>query len=269
MTQERFSPKISVLMLAKNQESKLLMAAASVLEFPEAELILIEGSSTRSSQTAKILSQIYSPRVIICLQDDSGPAEGLNNGLDISRGEFIAVLNADDMYLPGALARVSSLFSQDDGCDLILGSGYVLREETLDLKFILSMPLNYKTIRRSPLRGSVFFHQGVFWRRDSYPNLRFNVENLASWDAEFVYEMLLMGATPRCESKPYALFRVHQSSISGSGRLGMWHDEWVSRMSKKVSNRGFGFLDHLFAFIFRVKKLIKTAFLLNRSIFRG
>jgi glycosyltransferase involved in cell wall biosynthesis len=61
--------------------------------------------------TGKILKK-YGDRIKYIFQENSGPASARNKGLKIARGEYIAFLDADDIWLPAKLEKQISLFRQ-------------------------------------------------------------------------------------------------------------------------------------------------------------
>src|SRR5437868_5073964 len=44
-------------------------------------------------------------------EQDAGQSDALNRAMRVSRGDVIGWLNADEFYLPGALAAVAEIFS--------------------------------------------------------------------------------------------------------------------------------------------------------------
>lgn len=52
---------------------------------------------------------------------DKGQADAVNQGLKLGKGEFMAWLNSDDFYLPGALSFVASYFSTHPSIDCMYG----------------------------------------------------------------------------------------------------------------------------------------------------
>lgn len=96
-------PKISVLMPAYNAEKYIGEAIASVLKqsFGDFELLIINDGST--DLTVKIIESFDDPRIVLAHQENKGIAAALNAGLALSRAEYIARFDADDICYPERL----------------------------------------------------------------------------------------------------------------------------------------------------------------------
>jgi glycosyltransferase involved in cell wall biosynthesis len=96
-------PTISVVMICYNHEKFIKQAINSILSqtFSNFELIIVDDGST--DNTVKIIGEYQDNRIILLEQQNSGPSIALNNGLDKSRGQFIALMSGDDVSLPDRL----------------------------------------------------------------------------------------------------------------------------------------------------------------------
>lgn len=97
------NPVISVIMPAYNHERFVGAAIASVLTqtFSDLELIVIDDGSTDG--TAAAIKKFQDPRLAYHYQSNQDAYNALNNGMDLARGQFIAILNSDDIYAPNRL----------------------------------------------------------------------------------------------------------------------------------------------------------------------
>jgi glycosyltransferase involved in cell wall biosynthesis len=101
------TPRISVIIPAYNHESYILDAVKSVLEqtWTDFELIIIDDGST--DRTLQVLEGIADPRIRLVRQENRGAAGTINRGIDLAQGQYIAILNSDDLYHPERLARMT------------------------------------------------------------------------------------------------------------------------------------------------------------------
>lgn len=95
------TPLISVILPAYNAEEHIYNAAQSILRqsCSDFELIIINDGSEDNSE--KIIDDIKDTRVIkIYHKKNQGLISTLNEGIDISKGKFIARMDSDDISLP-------------------------------------------------------------------------------------------------------------------------------------------------------------------------
>jgi glycosyltransferase involved in cell wall biosynthesis len=110
-------PKITVVTPSFNQAPFLRRTIESVLsQDVDLEYIILDSCSTDGS--AEILAE-YRDRARIIIEKDHGQADAIAKGFAMAKGEILAWLNSDDMYLPGTLAKVVDAF--DRGSEFLYG----------------------------------------------------------------------------------------------------------------------------------------------------
>ncbi|MFL5493752.1 MAG: glycosyltransferase family 2 protein [Gemmatimonadales bacterium] len=118
------APRVTVVIPAYNAEKFLLSAAESVLgqSFRALELVIVNDGS--SDGTLHVARSIADPRVMILPLTNGGPARARNAGCRERSAEFVAFLDADDLWDPGKLeAQVAYL----DAHPHVVGVGCFMR----------------------------------------------------------------------------------------------------------------------------------------------
>ena len=107
----RLSPLVSVVMAAKNYARFLPQAVESVFAQTVAdwELLVIDDGSTDHTPKA-VRPFLADKRVRYVRSDKLGQPRAKNLGVRLSRGEFVAFLDADDAWLPTKLERQLAAF---------------------------------------------------------------------------------------------------------------------------------------------------------------
>jgi len=112
-------PLISVLIPAYNHARFVRAALDSVLQqsWSNLELIVIDDASLDA--TWQVLQECSDPRVRLSRNERNLGSHGtLNAALQQARGEFITILNSDDLFLPNRLAACHAAL-QTSGADLV------------------------------------------------------------------------------------------------------------------------------------------------------
>lgn len=136
-------PTVSVVMPAFNAAASVRTAVQSVLAqtFKDFELLVINDCST--DETLAILESMtcaHPCMKLLSLPSNGGAAEARNVAMLAARGEFIAFLDADDVWLPQKLELQLPLF--DDPEILIVGSWY----ESVSSAGVVSREVRFPTL---------------------------------------------------------------------------------------------------------------------------
>jgi len=113
-------PLISVVVTTYNYGRFIEEAIESVLaqDFPleHVEIIVVDDGST--DDTGERVKK-YGSRIRYFYQANGGQAAALNAGFANARGEIVALLDADDWFVPGKLARVVEAFEGDASVGMV------------------------------------------------------------------------------------------------------------------------------------------------------
>lgn len=109
-----------------NKAESVRRAIESVLaqSLPPTEIIVVDDGSTDGS--AEIVRRIADGRIRLICQPNGGVSAARNLGISTARSRWIALLDADDEWMPGHLAAMHALRERYPSCR-VLASAYVLR----------------------------------------------------------------------------------------------------------------------------------------------
>lgn len=109
-------PRFSVVIPAFNREDCILAAIESVRaqEITDWEIIVVDDGST--DQTAARVEALTDDRIRLIRQTNRGGSAARNTGIDAARGQFIAFLDSDDVWLPHHLSQALPLLTQGEAC---------------------------------------------------------------------------------------------------------------------------------------------------------
>jgi glycosyltransferase involved in cell wall biosynthesis len=218
------------------------------------EYVVVDAGSTDRSR--EYLESLLDPRLRLIFEADGGPADGLNKGVRSTRGDVVGYLNADDVYLAGALQAVGEIFDREPGIDVVYGDGWIIDWEGRALRHFESTPWGLRRYLRggvNVLQQSTFFRRSVFDRTAG-----FNTRNATCWDGELLADLALAGARFRHVRADWSAFRLHRDGISGSGRLETRYREDRERFVARVTGRESGVLDTALGYAARGAKILRS-----------
>jgi glycosyltransferase involved in cell wall biosynthesis len=111
---------VSIIIPVYNYEKYLAEAIESVLAqtYQPIEIIVLDdGSTDRSAQTAKC----FSPPVQYFYQPHGGAGAARNLGAGFAQGDYIAFLDADDLWLENKLTLQMAVFQSNPDADMVFG----------------------------------------------------------------------------------------------------------------------------------------------------
>lgn len=243
-------PCVTVIIAAYNAQDTLARAIRSALTEPEtAEAIVVDDASRDETSAVARQEAQRDPRVkLIRLDINQGPGAARNRALDAATSAFVAVLDSDDLFLPGRLGRLLSC----DGCEMVADNIAFVAPENLKevirqdwsgtqptfsslsaVKFVLG---NLR--KHSVARGELGFMKPIMSRTFlNRHNLRYNPSLRLGEDYDLYVRMLLEGARLKLTRSPGYVAVVRQTSLSaqhGAHELAYLHDRLKAHLSTEA-----------------------------------
>lgn len=220
-------PRVSVVMANFRGAAHLAQAMASVLAQTERQLELIVADDASDDDSLAIARDMGArdARVrVIASPRNQGPAATRNMALDAATGEWIAIVDSDDVIHPERLARLIAA-AEADGADLVADDlvyfGAVVEPQgrTLLQSLALSnpMPVGVALYLRSnggdPAYPALGYLKPVL-RRSVLQGRRYDPQLRIGEDYDLVLRLLLEGARFLVLPDPLYAYRRHGGSIS-------------------------------------------------------
>jgi glycosyltransferase involved in cell wall biosynthesis len=111
-------PLVSVIIPNYNYANYLREAVESVLSqtYKNIEIIVVDDGS--KDKSAEVLQE-FGDKITVIFQQNAGVSAARNNGVANSKGEYIAFLDADDVWLAEKIEKQIKLFSEDKTLGLV------------------------------------------------------------------------------------------------------------------------------------------------------
>ena len=155
-------PIVSVIVPAYNADRFLSDAIRSITEqnYSPLQIIVVNDGSTDG--TAEIANRL-GDRIEYVFQENRGPAAARNRGIDLARGEFIAFLDADDLWVADKLIDQVSFLQRNAECDVVLGRmQYEWLEDAKERDPLHQAPITTVNLGAGLFRRGVFDRVGTF-----------------------------------------------------------------------------------------------------------
>ncbi len=209
-------PKVSVLLPVFNAADYVSASIRSVLNqsFRDLELIVIDDGSTDSS--AEVIRRAIGndPRVRFLSRGNIGFARTLNQMLEITSGELIARLDADDEALPNRIATQVEFMDSHPDC-VVVGGGAIHIDAEGDPLSLELYPEQHNEIEQRMLSGSGgIIHPSVMIRAETMRRCGgYSLDCPVVEDQDLWLRMALRG---RLANLPFPLirYRVHPENMS-------------------------------------------------------
>ncbi|HOD35758.1 MAG TPA: glycosyltransferase [Syntrophales bacterium] len=164
-------PEVSVIMAVHNGERYLEKAVKSILSqsFQNFELIIIDDAST--DRTAELLAAYNDPRIITHKNGKRrGPAGSRNRAVQLARGRYLAIMDADDFSLPHRLAMQVEFLKNKTDIALVGSSFYEIGEDD-QIRSFVSVLTDHQALYPGLLNQNWFGHSTVMIRKDAMAEL--------------------------------------------------------------------------------------------------
>ena len=212
-------PKVSVLIPSYQHAAYIRGAVESVLNqtFSDWELIVIDDAS--KDQSFEILSVFSDPRIRLYRHEvTEGAHKTLNEALDLARGEFIAILNSDDLYEEDRLQTLMAAALKTQRPDIFIftdvafmdGEGHPSEDHPRSLHYLrLIKEARGRSLKEGFLQGNLtvttsnfFFSRSLFEKVGLFDDLRYTHD----WDWAL---RALRYVQPDWIHEPLIRYRVH------------------------------------------------------------
>lgn len=213
-------PTFSVIMACHNAEAYISQAIDSVLAqtFTNWELIIVNDASRDDSLSYIESASRKDSRIkYMSTEVKLGPAMARNAAVEAARGDWLAILDADDIYLPNKLEKQYELTLADELNIVLIGAGCFQIDSRGTRKAEYNYPTssselksNLLSMRKFPPHSSLIYNKAAFLKIGGF-NRRFP----RSQDFELWLRLSEVGDFS-AYSKPLIEYRVHSSNITNS-----------------------------------------------------
>ncbi len=183
--------------------------------FKSFEVIVVNGGSPDTLELEKALLP-YRDRIHYIREENRGPGGARNTAIRRARGEFLAFLDSDDLWLPDFLADQLKFFQEHPGLDLAVADCIYFGDTSLAGKSWQSLypihgPVTFEKIL--PTHGGAFA-SCVVLKRETALKVGFFEEHYLLEDYQYWLRLLYSGGQMAYLRKVLGKRRVHSVSAT-------------------------------------------------------
>lgn len=210
------------------------------------EHLVMDGNST--DRTEQIVSKWAHPDThFIRRIDDQGPADAINAGLRLAKGQYICWLNSDDVYAPFALERAVAALKRHPKAPFCFGRCRIINQEGREIRRFATRFKN----AFFPFSNAFLIHvvnyisqPAMVFRAEAFRKTGFlRTDFKAAWDYDFTLRLWHLGKPISIRAPELAYFRWTPSSISGSQYKRQFKEGLVAT-EQDIGHRSFATVLH-------------------------
>ncbi len=213
------TPRVSVIIPTYNSAQYLAVAIESVLNqtYTNYEIIVIDDGST--DNTVEILEK-YQDKIHYIYQENQGVSAARNQGISLSKGELIAFLDADDIFMAHKLEKQVEVFDRQPDLGIVNSGFRLIRENgefITDIKRWETIPeLTIETwiLHQPVLPSAMMFRKQWLEKVEGFDTRWFSSE-----DVDLVFRMIAQGCRGVWLPQVTIYYRRHDRSATWKNSL--------------------------------------------------
>ena len=236
--------KVTVLMSAYNEDIQLLRYAVESIEnqtFDDYEYIIILDNPKNDELWCELVTMAEKYKNIILIKNERniGLAESLNKGIALSKGEYIARMDADDYSYPDRLKKEVEYLDKHGDISVVSTNRIVIDENGTIVSGVTKLPKTRSELCRQMEYENVILHPSVMFRKDIIQKIGMYRNYPASQDADLWLRLLDANYNIGFIDEPLMKYRVNSKSITVGSPLKQWIcGKHIQRMHKERKNSG-------------------------------
>lgn len=227
------NPLISVCIAVYNRENFIKAAIESVLEqtYQNFEIIIIDDGST--DNTVSVVNGIQDVRIKLFKNDKNrGVVYTRNRYLDIAQGDYIAILDSDDCWLPNKLEQQITFFNNN--LEYGICGTNAIRKYSDSKEDVWKYPSTDVGIRVRLFWGSAMIHSSIILKKSILVenDIKYSVKLKQAEDYDLIRQVMSVSKGYNI-NETLVIYNVHESQFTSEAK-----EEQVNE-SFKVAQRYF------------------------------
>ena len=182
-------PKVSVVLASYNHEKYVAETIESVLSqtYQDFEFIITDDGS--SDGTVDVMKRFDDRRIkLFCFSQNQGACTAMNNCIQEAKGEYIAVINSDDAWMPEKLEKQVKFLDEHPEIGAVFSYAHIIDEQAHKITeenhfyskiFIQPNRTRFEWLRHFFFKGNCLCHPSILIRKHCYDDIGLYDERFA------------------------------------------------------------------------------------------
>jgi glycosyltransferase involved in cell wall biosynthesis len=235
------APFFTVLIDTYNYGEYIEEAVSSALtqEFPaeEREILVVDDGSTDDTQERL---RKFGESIRYLRKPNGGQASAFNLGFQHARGEVIALLDADDVWLPGKLGRVYEEFERHPEAGMVYHRVHLWNgtDDISEDSYFIPVSGRVAENRRALLQYPMMATSCPAFRREGLQNLLPVPESLRFQADAYLTALIIFVAPVRAVTESLGKYRLHGANLFQTNAEQASHSQMERRMNMREALLG-------------------------------
>jgi Glycosyl transferase family 2 len=161
----------------------------------------------------------YLDEIILLRKENGGEASAKNAAARAAQGEFILILDADDIFLPDRLEAISDLARVRPDLDILTTDAFLVADgKVMRRAYDRTWHFEVRDQRRAILEQNFIFGLAAVRRSRLLEHGGFDESILWTTDWDLWLRLILSGSRAGCVAQPLALYRLRETSLTANRR---------------------------------------------------
>jgi GT2 family glycosyltransferase len=212
------APTFSVIVAAYNVADVIGDALESIQAQTVAPLEVIVCDDGSTDDLARAVEP-YRDAIVLRRRPNGGEAAAKNTAAAAATGDFVAILDADDVYFPTRLEALSALAQARPDLDILTTDGFLsVGDQIIRRNYDRSWAFETTDQRRAILERNFIFGLAAVRRERLLQHGGFDEAIRWTTDWDLWLRLILAGARAGCVPDPLALYRLRETSLTAQRR---------------------------------------------------
>ena len=236
---------ISVVIPSYNHEKYIAEAIQSVLDqtYQDFEIVITDDGS--SDNSVKLIKEFTDPRIkLFIFSENKGACLAVNNCIENSTGEFIALLNSDDVFLPNKLEVQLNFLNSHPEIGAVFSYAKIINDDSKEFQgkhfykniFIQPNRNRFEWLNYFFYNGNCLCHPSILIRRECYENVGLYDPRFAQLPDFDLWIRLCQRYEIYIISEELIYFRVRDNEANASGNRLENHIRATAELSQIYNN---------------------------------